>query len=682
MRAVIIFFILCLIANSNLYTQTIAARSFVKDKQVILRFVAKNPEAWEEIKSNGFKVERAEISNLSDTSDLNRISFSLLTPLPVKALAKNDPTWKEKVQTTDYAAFLYKGLYGTPAPKDEKSKKSIASIWGMLMKQADLNVESAKLLGLYYKDADVNTNKYYVYRISVFEKAGPAKDQLVLVVDPKKETYLPAVGLKVSEIKGKRVSLTFEARNNKPYYAGYIIERSKDSVAGYESVTKNPVIFIVGEHEKSKTQITHQDTLPDVNTVFYYRIKGISYFGEYGPAGIAVRAKGKATVGAFPFMDSVKLTAKETQLKVYFHFPKEANLSVLKGIQITRSEKSGVLGTVLTPSLLPVSATSFLDQKPLQTNYYKVIAYTKDGDTIPSFEGFGMLPDREPPKVPADIKGFIDSTGLVHLSWKANTEKDLQGYRIFRKNDLQEELVERTRRIVSASEYVDTVDIKTLTKHVYYSLTAVDMVYNNSTYSPVLKLKRPDVIAPVAPLFVKVVHDQKMIHIKWYNSTSDDVEKYELYRIHHETQQVTKIKEWLVSDTSSYFKDSLAILGQTYRYKLIVYDDSKNKTESLSPFVTFETGLRKPIIDISHKVDLEKRSIEINWSYPEKDVYNYIIYKAKEGEQFRIYKTLKPADKKLIDKSIYPGNVYLYRIKATYVSGVESELSKEIKVIF
>lgn len=665
-----------------LKSQTIVAKSFVKNKQVFLRFVAQNSAVWDEIKTKGFKIERAELAKLSDTIELNRIGFSLLNLSPLKPLDKENSNWKDIIETTDYGPFIYKGLYSIPNAKDEKSKKSANSIWGMLMKEADLNVESAKLLGLYFKDADINLNKFYVYKISVVEKVGAVKYQVVLIVDPKKETYLPSVNLKVSEIKGKRISLTFNALANLPYYSGFVLERSKDSLSGYESVTKKPIIYIRGEHEKNKVNITHQDTLPDSKANYYYRLRGISYFGEYGSYGKIVRVKGKDPIGSFPFMDSIKPIKKETQLKVYFHFPKETNLSVVKGIMITRSDKSGELGTVLTPKFLSTSANSFIDEAPHQTNYYKVLAVTNDDDTVPSFEGFGMLPDRVPPQIPMEINGYIDSTGLVHLSWTKNQEKDMQGYRIFRKNDLNEELIERTRRIVTTTTYIDTIDIKTLTKYVYYSLTAVDQVYNNSKYSPVLKLKRPDIIAPVAPVFVKTYHTNKNISLKWYSSTSEDVERYELYRINFHSKQTEKLEDWKVSDTTSFYYDSTAVLGETYNYKLVVFDDSKNRSEAMSPYITFETGLRKAITEFSQSVDLEKRTIELKWSYPEKNIYNYIIYKAKEGEGFRIYKTLKPAESRLIDANVYPGNVYLYRIKATYVSGVESELSKEVKVIF
>lgn len=340
-------------------SQSIVAKSFVKNRQVLLRFIASTPALWDEIKNKGFTIERVEMDKLADTIDLNRMPIFKLTPVPLKPLEKENELWKTIITSTDYGAFVYKGLYGLPNAKDEKSKHSAAMIWSMLMKQADLNVESAKLLGLYFKDTDIKLNKIYVYQISVIEKVGASKHQLRLIIDPKKENELPAINLTVSEVKRKTVSLTFSAKSNEAYYSGFFIERSIDSSLQFKPITAKPIIFIVGEHEKNKTTITHQDTLPDDKTVYYYRLRGINYFGEYGAYSPIIKAKGQETIGSYPFMDSVKLVRKETQLKVYFHFPKGSKLSIVKGLAITRSDKSGELGMLLNSVLLPANATFF-----------------------------------------------------------------------------------------------------------------------------------------------------------------------------------------------------------------------------------------------------------------------------------------------------------------------------------
>lgn len=681
LKRILIYIILFSLLYSNKsMAQIFYAKTFVYKQTVYLRFVPASMESWNEIKNKGFKIEKVELSG-KDTSDLKRIGFNLLTLTPLKPLAKNDTSWKSIIQHTEYGAFVYSGLYQIPVSKTEKDKSSSKAMWGLLMKQADLNIEAAKLMGLYYKDAAIQSNKYYLYKISIPETDGKIKHQTYILVDPKQSILLPEPILKPAEAGNKKVLLSFEAKTNETFYSGYIIERSKDSIHFYP-VTKKPLIFITTEYEKNKTEITHRDSIPNNKENFYYRVKGLSYFGEYGPGSSIIKMKGKEPLGSYPYVDSVTLTEKETQMKIHFHFPKETNMNVLKGILISRSEQSKTNPKIITSNLLPPASHTFTDSSPLRTNYYKVLAVTLDNDTISSFELFGMLPDREPPSIPKDFKGYIDSTGLVHLSWGSNSEKDIQGYRIFRKNAMNEELIERTRRIVENNNYTDTVDIHTLTKYIYYSITAVDKAYNNSDYSTPIKLKRPDIIPPVPAVFTALYHNKKGIVLKWNNSTSDDVEFNELYRVSDLQTSPIKLKEWFGNDSCRQFFDTSCAPGNTYQYIIKTFDDSKNRSEAKSLFLVFEIGLRKPIQNITTKTDLEKRLIELNWQYSEKDLFSFVIYKAKEGEELRIYKTLDGNQYHFIDKQNYPGNVYIYKIKAVYNSGVESEISQDIKVIF
>lgn len=667
-------------SKTNLKAQSIVSKSFVKDYSISLRYLPVNMNTWEEAKNKGFKIERAELET-ADTNGINRIGFKLVFKTIAKLIDKQDSVWRRIITTKDYGAFLYNGLYKIPPAKNETDKIMHKQLWAMIMKQADLDCDAAKLLGLYYKDTTINKNKFYVYKISVNQPINKSDAFCYIFVNPKTDTYLPQINFSNYTLADKNIKLSFEAKSHESVYGSYIVERSEDSI-NFVPVSKKPYIFMFNNDEKNKTQITAEDTLKNNSTYYYYRLKGLSYFGVYGPFSKIIKLKGKEPIGSYPYMDSIILVKKETQIKVHFHLPEDANKSIIKGFMITRSEQSGKKGDLLSAQLLPKTCTSFLDENPKQTNYYKVLAITYDNDTVPSFEGFGMLPDRDPPSIPTDIKGFIDSTGIVHLSWKSNPEQDLQGYRIFRKNAIDEELIERSRRIVTQNLYIDTVDLKTLSKYIYYSLTAVDKVFNNSKYSVSIKLKKPDVIKPVAPVFTKVEHSNNAVILKWNNSTSDDVESYELYRTNYKTKQTIKLKQWFLCDTLAAYIDTTAQLGETYQYKLIVYDDSKNQAEVQSLFITFETGLRKPITDIKTNIDLEKRIIELTWIYPEKDIFSFIIYKAKQDDEFRIHKTISPTETKISDMQIYPGNIYRYRIKAIYKSGAESELSKEIKIEF
>jgi len=71
-----------------------------------------------------------------------------------------------------------------------------------------------------------------------------------------------------------------------------------------------------------------------------------------------------------------------------------------------------------------------------------------------------------------------------------------------------------------ATEYIDTVNVRTFSKNVYYKVTALDKRYNQSLYSDVLVLKRPDKIPPTSPVFESYTQRNDSIFLKWIKSSS------------------------------------------------------------------------------------------------------------------------------------------------------------------
>lgn len=361
--------------------------------------------------------------------------------------------------------------------------------------------------------------------------------------------------------------------------------------------------------------------------------------------------------------------------------PKGFNLNELKGFDVYRSAKSDTGFIKVNTRPLTKETKSFTDLTPKQSNYYKVLARNTAGDSAYSYPLMGLIPDRSPPQTPLQLKGKVDTSGHVLLTWKSNTEKDLKGYRIFRNNDSAEELVEITKIIITDTVFKDTITLETLTEEIYYSITAVDQVYNNSPYANPVKLKRPDKIKPVAALFREVVHSDTSIVVKWVSSTSKDAERYELWR-NYGNITTEKIKEWKATDSLYEFSDTPIEYGVYYHYHLKVIDDDGNVSLSESAPHYFDARIRKQIRKITYLVNVEKKTITLNWEYPEKELYSFVIYKAKKGESLKIIKTLKGSVYTFEDKELYIGNEYEYRIKANFNSGAESYMSDAVIIEF
>ena len=368
-------------------------------------------------------------------------------------------------------------------------------------------------------------------------------------------------------------------------------------------------------------------------------------------------------------------------LEINWRMPKNFDLNELAGFDILRAKTITGSYSKINKDPLTKTTVKFIDPHPEQSNYYKVVASNSDGDSTYSHPVQGLLPDIKPPQTPIGLMGKVDTSGHVILTWKPNTEKDLKGYRIFRNNAIDEELVEITKIIISDTLFKDTITLETLTEDVFYSITAVDQVYNNSPYAKPVKLKRPDKIKPVAALFKQVVHSDTTITIKWISSTSNDAESYELWR-NFENTPLQKIKSWKATDSLSEFIDLPQEYGVYYQYQLKVTDDDGNFITSQSAPHYFDARVRKPVKKITYVINTEKKIITLNWEYPEKALYSFAIYKSKKGDPLKLVKTLKGNTFTFEDKEVYIGNEYEYRIKANFNSGAESYISDAIKVEF
>lgn len=627
----------------------IAAVADVKPGLIRLRWAPSSIVGWELGIKYGYTIERFTIGD---------DQLTLLTPQPIKPipLSEMDPNHPQ-------VAIVAEVIYGEKPALDKSFgafyETQNRNEWRMAMAllSCDLSTQAAKSAGLYFEDKNVEDNKRYAYRISLAQQAKN------LLIDTAVVVAVPILFNKPRELRiicaDKTASLSWRKDN----YSAYIVERSTNG-KDFHAISNLP---LVSPHFK--------DTLPANDHRYFYRIKGINAFGEYGPYSETISGIGISAVENRPALDTI-IVHQNQFIEIRWLLPGELKDQLAK-IIVTRAENSK--GPFLPIAAFNKIIYSYTDQKPAAANYYRIKGITKQGKPIYSFPYFAQLIDTIPPAVPTGLKGIVNDAGIARLNWHANIEPDLLGYRVFRANSLKEEFVELSKTILDQTTFTDTITLHTLSPDIYYKMIAVDKNYNTSPYSVAIKLKRPDTIPPSAPLFKKAFSTDTSILLAWVNSASEDAIQYALYRINIKDSSRVQVSAWDTKTMKTSYSDTAIQQGNTYYYQLLVRDDSGNTAIETSSDIYFETGIRPPIQ--IWKAEKQHNHILLHWQY-HLPVKQYRIYRAKNNDLFTLYTTQEGSKTDFSDKTLFLGNVYKYKITAVLPGDVKSAMSKVIEVIY
>lgn len=642
-------------------------RTFTTKDSVQLRWIPANIETWKAGNKYGYTIERYTTDEYLDLAGQNpEGKGTLITPSPILPLPKTDTTWNKLIRTNKQNAFVYQSIYennstaNTPNQKQQEQTR-----FGFTLKACDLSIETAKAHGLYFCDKTIIAGQTYIYRIRLAQIPNAQQHHPGIATADEKLSVVKAPGNIHGDFRNKKASISFDVSSTRETYAGYIIERSEDSLH-YQRINTTLLTFARSEYEQHKTELVYQDSLPQNHKTYWYRVRGYSYFGFPGPPSETIKGKGRDEWTLYPEADTL-FSPDNKHVEIKWHAPATNDLA---GFLVLRAPAA--TGNYAALTRLDKNTFQFSDEHPLPSNYYQIAALSIYGDTAFSFPYFFGLTDNEPPPVPERIFGNIDTNGVVHVYWNEVNTADLKGYRVFRCNTLKEEFIEVSDSILRDHAFTDTITLQTLTRNVYYSIRSVDMRYNNSANSAPYLLKRPDKIPPVAAVVTSMHQTDSTIVFSWINSSSDDVLCVELTG--KTAAQERRLGSWNGNDTIHSFTDKNLISGNEYAYAITVTDSSGNKTITSFPAIRFQPRIYPALQNFSAVPDFEKRLITLSWEKPAQEVDRYVIYKCKKGEALRTWKTVDGKAVMVMDKELYPGNVYAYKVKAVMKSGAETKV--------
>lgn len=655
-----------------------------KGDSIVLRWAPSAPVIWQMGNKFGYIVERYIVSeNGKPVADDIARRPKILTSTPLIPATK--AAFEALAVTDDRAAIVSEAIYGDEF-RLETSAGGTAGIvqkhhemenrFGFSLLMCDLSPASAKAAALLFVDKDVKPTTRYIYRIKLANTfPGFGYEPGVALLDGNEAFKLNHINDLSVKFSDQTALLKWPIFLNNGVYSAYIIEKSEDG-KNFANISDRP---LVNTSEKENQEYAYFiDSLADNTKKYSYRVKGISPFGDTGPASNIVTGNGKDDITLLAMVDSAKVIDNE-RVKISWHVDNPENQNV-KAFYVLKAAKEEGPYIQMNNEGLSKNVFSYIDKSPGRSNYYRVKAVIDNDETTVSYPYLALLVDSMPPAPPASIAGTIDSTGVVHIKWQPNKEDDMLGYRVFRSNKLSEEFVEVTSNILAGTAFRDTVTINTLTHKVFYKVIAVDKNFNSSDYSSPYELRRPDTIAPVAPVFGQIRRTDTTMRVTWVPGHGDDLASHSLFRIDKATNERQKIFEWASTETKQEYPDHGLSNGSTYIYELQAADSAGNKAIARSGEIYYETGIRNPIKDVNAKAEREKRLISINWTYKEKDIRKIIVYRSKQGEPTTIYQTLNENPGKFEDKDLFINNTYVYKIQAVFNGGAKSPLSKEMVV--
>lgn len=639
----------------------ISGLSMVRENSIGLRWVPSSVPAWQTGIKYGYVIKKHIIAKDGVFIEGGLNKSELITKVPVKP--KNSEFFDSLSLVDKRALIVQEIVYGSENPlapnsdfksfmKDYEDKETR---FGFALFMCDLSADIAKAAGLQFTDNEIRNGERYVYSIAPANiPDGLTIEPAIIIADAGILTKLPPVIDIRAIFLDKAVKFRWQITQYKGIYSAYVIEKSFDGKK-FSPVSDLPVVNLTETDDPDFFSCS--DSL-DNGIETYYRIRGISPFGETGPTSDVISGKGIPEFSAYCSVDTA-IVNDGKQVTIKWRVA-GSSASTIKGINILRSVSSNGPYEKLNTRLLQPKSQYFIDKNPKQANYYKIML-TGEGDRISSsFPYFVQIEDNDPPLPPEFVSGTVDSSGKVTLLWKENKESDLLGYKIFRANSSYGEFIALEQGIISRNILYDSINLNTLAQKICYQAIAVDRNYNSSDYSAVLELSRPDTIPPSPALIKRIDVSNGKAVISFEESPANDISEYVLSRQSQDDTVKSNLKVW-INELPDVYEDAPPRQGKIQLYTLITTDKAGNRSEN-SRRIYIPTSSSKKVV-LTAEPAKDGKTISLKWILPGGFApVKTVIYRGMDSEPVSIYKTLEGTENYFTDNETVIGAAYTYRL--------------------
>jgi fibronectin type 3 domain-containing protein len=671
------YLILCLLlTNAELYSQDtvrVAVRFNVRSDMIQLRWAATTVSSWYYTNKNGITVERYTLVRNGQT--LAEPEKKTLTPEPLKPHPLD--YWQHTATADNYAAIIAQALYGETF-EVEGGAKGIAEIialsqeqeqrYAMAMYAADLSYGAALFAGWAFDDKDVKQGERYLYRIIPVSRDADKHIEIGSAftgLDDYSELPRP---LEFDAIFGNaNVMLTWNYEILENLYNSYYVERSENG-KDFRRMTSMPLTNITGN-----SRMFRIDSIENGKR-YYYRIAGVTPFGDESPYSDTVQGEGRLQLIYVPHIVKAMPDNKGV-FDVSWDFDERGN-EVLSHFELQRSNTGkGEFVTIISD--IPPKKRSVLYKNPQPENYLRMAAIPKEGEPSYSFPFLLQIPDSIPPAPPAGLQGYVDTAGTVYLHWKANTEADILGYRIFRSQTAGEEPVPLTDIAVMDTAFIDTVDVRNLNVKVYYAVSALDKRYNQSAPGKMLELTKPLLVKPSPPLVTKFEATDEGVKLEWITGRDESLTSCVIYR--GLSRADSAIAEISTAEGKKY--TDRAVDGATVYYYAVTAKNSAGIQSDMSPEIPVKTKFIKEKNEKIQKFTGKRagKNIVLHWQHNIGNVRTVMIYRKVNDSPLTKWQEQDISATQTVDTGVNENSVYEYLLVIKDMNGKPHIMQIKVK---
>jgi fibronectin type 3 domain-containing protein/PKD repeat protein len=521
-----------------------------------------------------------------------------------------------------------------------------------------------------YQDSGLTPGNTYYYRVIAVDAGSNESDpsSVASAVAPGDADPPPAppTGLVASPGPGAGQILLVWNENSEPDLDHYRLERSPTFVFGASTVSFD-------------TQATsYQDSGLTPGNTYYYRVIAVDAgSNESNPSSVvsAVAPGDSDPPPAAPTGLTAASGPGEGQILLTWNANSEPDLDHYR-LERSTTPVFGA-GTVS----FDTSSTSYLDSGlvPGNTYYYRVFAVdagsNESDPSTTAWAAAGTQPDT-PPAVPTGLTATPGpGDGQILLTWNANSEPDLDHYRL-----------ERSPTVVfgpttvsfetTATSYQDSGLVPGNTY--YYRLIAVDTGSNESNPSGMVSAVAPGEgdPPPAAPTGLAATPGPGagQILVTWNANSEPDLDHYRLERCPTPTFTTGTVS---FETTATSHQDSGLLPGTTYYYRVFAVDAGSNESAPSSVVSAVVPGDEDPPPAVPTGLAATPGpgtgQILVTWNAnSEPDLDHYRLERSPTPVFGPSTVSFETSATSYLDSGLTPGNTYYYRVIAVDTGSNES----------